>query len=532
MATAATEFDFVIVGGGSAGCAVAARLSEDPSARVALIEAGPLDRGRLFEIPGLYSQLQKTTYDWDFQTEPEPELHNRRAYLPRGRVLGGTSSINTMVYIRGGAWDYDRWEQLGCTGWSYADVLPYFCRAEDNERGASAFHGVGGPLAVSDARSVHPLIEAWVAAAVEAGHPANDDFNGATQDGVGVYQMTQRNGLRASASRAYLGPAITRPNLAVFTSSHVLRIVIEGGTAVGVQFDRQGECHALAATSEVVLCAGAYQSPQLLMLSGIGPAAHLDTFGITSIVDLPQVGENLQDHPGCFLSFPSRIPDLSHSDTPQNEVLLRETGHGPLTWTEAGGFIRTRADLPVPDLQFHVAPGMFRDEGLSPAFDHAISFGPYVNRPASRGRVSLRSAVPYAKPRIFHNYLAEAADRANLREGVRIALNIASQSPLRAHLKGADDAVAAGLLPPSDSDEALDAFVRQNAFSFYHPCGTCAIGSVVDSHLRVLGIDRLRIADTSIMPTLPGGNTNAPAIMIGERAADFIKRDYGALAGS
>jgi choline dehydrogenase len=519
----AAQFDYIVIGGGSAGCVVASRLSEDATVSVALIEAGPPDRGRVFELPGLYWLAQKSSFDWDFETEPEPALDRRRAYLPRGRVLGGTSSINTMVYIRGNAYDYDRWAKDGCAGWSYEDVLPYFRRSEDNERGGDRFHGTGGPLRVSDARSVHPLIQAWVAAALEAGHPRNGDFNGAAQDGVGVYQMTQRDGLRASAATAYLRPALARPNLSVLTSTRALRITFRRRRVVGVEVEHLGATRTIGARREVVLSAGAYQSPQLLLLSGIGATEQLEGFGIPVIAESPEVGENLQDHPGCFLSILTTTPDLSDADTPENEALLRRHGHGPLTWTEGGGFLRTGADSAVPDVQFHVAPGMFIDEGLSPAIGPAISFGPYVNRPRSRGRVTLRSALAQAKPRIVHNYLTDEHDRAVLRDGLRLAMEIARQSALGPHLKDVRASVEAGLLPPSDADDDLDRYMRRAAFSFYHPAGTCRMGAVVDSELRVRGVDGLRVADTSIMPNLIGGNTNAPAMMIGEKAADLIR---------
>ena len=522
MSEAGHRCDYAVIGGGSAGCALAARLSEDPEARVVLIEAGPRDADRVFELPGLYGRAQKSDYDWDLQTEPEPGLDGRRAYLPRGRVLGGTSSINTMVYIRGHPADYDRWSELGAAGWSFAEVLPYFLRAEDNERGAGPVHGAGGPLAVSDARSVHPLLRAWVLAANEAGHPPNDDFNGDRQDGVGVYQMTQRDGLRCSAASAYLAPARDRPNLRVLTSARALRIGLRRSRAVAVEVERFERRSALRVEREVIVCAGAYLSPALLMCSGIGPAEHLASVGVRPLVDLPDVGENLQDHLGCFLSFPARTPDLQGADTPANEALARREGRGPLLWSEAGGFLRTREDAELPDVQFHAAPGGFLDEGLAAPAGHALSFGPYVNRPRSRGTVRLRSPLPSAKPRIMHNYLADERDLTTLRDGLRLALEIARQPALRSHLIAG--APHRGI-PDSDSDADLDRHIRRTAFSFYHPAGTCAIGRVVDPRLRVLGVEGLRVADTSIMPLLVAGNTNAPAIMIGEKAADLIRAD-------
>jgi choline dehydrogenase-like flavoprotein len=521
-AVSSSEYDHIVIGGGSTGCAVAARLTEDPGVRVALVEAGPRDTNRVFEIPALFGQQQKSVFDWDLATEPEPALGGRRTYLPRGRVLGGTSSMNTMVYTRGNRADYDEWAARGCDGWGYAAVLPLFVRSEDNERGASEYHGVGGPLAVSDGRSVPSVLEHWVSATHEAGHLRNEDFNGPTQDGMGLYQMTQRDGLRCSSSAAYIAPAQNRGNLDVLTSTQALRILWSGTRAVGVEVDRGGLTTRLMAAGEVVLSAGAYLSPQLLMLSGVGPADHLREVGIEPIVDNPEVGENLQDHPGCFLSYLTRYSDGNAVDTPENEARLRRHGDGPLTWTEAGGFARTREDLPAPDLQFHCATGMFADEGLAEEFDHAISFGPYVTKPRSRGRVWLRSALPQAKPRILHNYLSDQEDVRTLREGVRMGMRIAAQPALAGVLKEAGVSRDAGLIPESDSDAAIDSFMRATVFSFFHPSGTCAIGSVVDPQLRVLGVDGLRVADVSVMPTLIRGNTNAPAIMIGERLAQLM----------
>jgi choline dehydrogenase-like flavoprotein len=516
-------FDYVVVGGGSAGCVVASRLTEDAGTRVALIEAGRSDSSRIFKLPALFALQQKTSYDWDFLTEPEPSLGRRRAYLPRGRVLGGTSSMNTMVYIRGSHRDYDKWASMGCQGWSYAEVLPYFRKSETNERGGDYYHGADGPLSVSDGRALHPLLNAWVGAARELGYPHNPDFNGAIQEGVGVYQMTQRDGLRCSASTAYLGSAVDRTNLKIFLDAHALHVVIDGVRAVGVVVDHAGIRQTVMAEREVVVCCGAYQSPQLLMLSGIGPGDHLRSVGIRPLIDSPGVGANLQDHPGCYLSYISKTAVPEVRDNPDDEALLRQHGIGPLTWTEAGGFLRTTQGGETPDIQFHVALGMFRDEGLTPPFDSALTFGPYVNQPASRGRVTLRSSVPYAKPRILHNYLMDAKDWETLREGVRIAMRISGQPALKPHLRDLSRTIAAGLAPASDSDAAIDEYLRSHAMSFYHPAGTCAMGTVVDSRLRVFGAEALRVADTSIMPLLVAGNTNAPAMMIGERAADFLR---------
>lgn len=528
MSTSRTDmsserYDYVVVGAGSAGCAVAGRLSEDPAVRVALIEAGPPATGRLFEIPALFSRQLKSAYDWDFQTEPEPALGGRRCYLPRGRVVGGTSAMNTMLYVRGGRADYDGWRTLGADGWGYDDVLPFFRRSEDNERGEDAFHGVGGPLAVSDARSLHPLLHAWVEAAREAGHAANADFNGAEQEGVGVYQVTQRDGLRCSSAAAFLEPASRRPNLVVLHSTLALRIVWRGTRAVGLELDHLGERRTIGVTGELILSAGAYQSPHLLLLSGVGPAQELRAAGVEVVVDLPEVGRNLQDHAGSLLAFPSVTPHLLAGDTAREEERLRREGDGPMVWNEVGGFVRSRPELDVPDLQLHAALGLSYEEGLGPANACGISFGPYVARPESRGWVRLRTREPYAKPRIQHNFLVEERDRAALRDGVRVCLEIARQPALADHLVDASGAVAAGLVPASDGDAAIDDFIGRTAFAFYHPCGTCAIGTVTDPELRVHGVEGVRVADAAVMPRLIGGNTNAPAIMIGERAAAFVR---------
>jgi choline dehydrogenase len=519
----AESFDHVIIGAGSAGCAAAGRLSEDPDVRVAVIEAGPPSSGRLFQVPGLFSRQLKSFYDWDFQTEPEPWLDRRRAYLPRGRVVGGSSAINTMVYIRGNRSDYDEWAELGATGWSYDDVLPFYKMSEDNERGADMFHGVGGPLRVSDARSVHPLLLDWVAAAQEAGHPATPDFNGAEQTGVGMYQMTQRDGQRCSSARAFLDAAGERPNFTLLHSTLALRIVWDGTRAAGVEVDHLGETRTIQVEGELILSAGAYQSPHLLLLSGVGREQDIDSFGIAPVLDLPAVGQNLQDHVGSLLAYTSTTPQLLGGSTAAAEIELLETGYGPMSWTEGGAFLSTRDGLRAPDLQFHAALGISLDEGLTPATESGISFGGYVARPASRGSVTLRTPEPYSKPRISHNFLSEESDRAITRDGVRMAMEIARQPALAKHLRDPRADAERGLIPTDDSDSAIDDYLRRTAFAFFHPCGTCAIGEVTDPQLRVHGLDNVRVADASVMPRELTGNLNAPCIMIGERAAAFIR---------
>jgi choline dehydrogenase-like flavoprotein len=428
--------------------------------------------------------------------------------------------MNTMLYVRGHRYDYDTWARLGNKGWAYEDVLPFFKKSEDNQRGADAFHGVGGPLTVSDPVFVHPLLQGWVAAAQDAGHAPNADFNGADQEGVGSYQVTQRHGLRCSSAVAFLDPAADRPNLTVLHSTLALRLRFAGSLATGLEVDHLGEVRTIRATREIVLSSGAYNSPHLLLQSGVGPADELASAGVEPVHDLPDVGCNLQDHAGCFLSFFSDTPPVLGPDTSAAEERLRRDGVSPMAWTEVGGFLRSSEDVPAPDIQVHAALGIVRDQGLAAPLEPGMSFGPYVARPASRGSVRLRHGNPYAKPRITHNYLADADDQARLREGVRICMRIAREKGLGVDLRAS---VAAGLAPPSDLDHDIDDYIRTQSFSFYHPSSTCMMGAVVDHELRVHGLDNVRVADTSIMPTLVTGNTNAPAIMIGERAADFIR---------
>ncbi|MGN9795735.1 GMC family oxidoreductase [Streptomyces sp. OZ13] len=518
-------YDYVIVGAGSAGCVLAARLSEDPEVRVALIEAGGPDTAQEIHIPAAFPQLFKSGLDWDLDSEPEPSIGGRRTYLPRGKVFGGCSSINAMIYIRGNRIDYDSWAAAGATGWSYDDVLPYFRRAEDNQRGEDAFHGVGGPLTVSDGRSGHPLPSAFVQAAEQAGHKTNDDFNGETQFGVGRYQLTQRGGMRCSTAVAYLHPALERPNLTVLPWARVHRVVIEGGRATGVEVERGsgGAVEVVRATREVILSAGAYESPKLLMLSGIGPAATLSVFGIDVVRDLP-VGQGLQDHYMTLLNFRTDLESLISAASPDNAALLQSEGRGPLTSNigEAGGFFRSRDELDAPDLQFHAAPVLFHQDGLGAASEHGFAFGPCVLAPTSRGAVTLRSPRPDVAPRIVHNYLSTAEDRESIVAGIRIALEIAAQKAVADIVTGPYD------VPVSDSDTELLAWAQRSGQTLYHPTSTCAIGTVVDPELRVLDVPGLRVVDASVFPAVPRGNTNAPTIMAAEKAADLIKAANGA----
>lgn len=511
-------YDYVIVGAGSAGCVLAARLSEHPEVNVALIEAGPPDTAPEIHIPAAFPQLFKTQFDWDFLTEPEPALDGRRVYLPRGRMLGGSSSMNAMVYIRGNRADYDGWATEGAPGWDYESLLPYFIKAEANERGEDQFHGALGPLQVSEGRSISPLMGSFIEAAKQAGYPENPDFNGAMQEGVGRFQCTQRNGMRCSTAVAYLHPAMQRPNLTVITGGLATRILFDGARASGVEIIRDGKSEEVRAEREVILSAGAYGSPHLLLLSGIGPAADLRQWQITVRQDLP-VGEGLQDHPAAFLTYFTDTESLFTALTRENIALLQVEGRGPLSSNigEAGGFFRTRDGLQAPDIQFHAAPAMFYDEGLGSLFDHAYSIGPCLLKPTSRGKVSLRSTRPDAKPRILHNYFATSEDRASMIEGMRIALRIAEQDAFQVVQRSPH------LVPASDSEADIWDFVKQRCHTLYHPTSTCAMGRVVDNQLRVLGCEALRVIDASVMPTVVRGNTNAPTIMIAEKAADLIR---------
>jgi choline dehydrogenase-like flavoprotein len=510
--------DYVIVGAGSAGCVLAARLSEDPDVRVVLIEAGDRDSQPEIHIPAAFPVLFKSSWDWDLLGEPEPGLGNRRLYLPRGRMLGGCSSINAMIYIRGNRADFDNWASSGCEGWSYDEVLPYFKRSEDNERGEDAYHGTGGPLSVADGRSMNALVDTMLEAARQAGHEHNPDFNGARQEGVGRFQLNQRDGMRCSTADAFLHPAADRRNLEVVSRSMALRILFEGNRAVGVEISRDGRVQRVNAEREVILAAGAYQSPVLLMLSGIGPEDQLAPFGIKIREALP-VGEGLQDHCMAQLNYLTDEPTLFMTATAENIKLLQTEGRGPLSSNipEAAGFFRTRPGLDGPDVEFHFAPSLFFDEGLTAPSDHGYCFGPVVIHPTSRGRVMLRTPLPDSKPRVLCNFLTTAEDRESMLDGMRLALEIARQPALRSAQR------APFSVPESDDEADLLEFIRRAGQSVYHPTSTCAMGAVVDAELRVYGVEGLRVVDASVMPTVTRGNTNAPTIMVAERAADLIR---------
>jgi choline dehydrogenase len=516
----AAIYDYVIVGAGSAGCALAARLGEDRDVRVLVIEAGPPDTEPVIHIPLGFRQLWDSRFDWGLWSEPEPGLGGRRDYLPRGRVLGGSSSLNAMIYMRGNAADYDEWAAMDLPGWGYGDVLPYFRRAEDNERGENYYHGIGGPLTVSEGRSMHPLVRACIDAAVDAGIAPTDDHNGAAQEGAGWFQFTQRNGRRCSTAVAYLHPALTRGNVKALTDALATRVLFEGDRAIGVELLRNNDLETVLAEREVIVCAGAYHSPHVLLLSGIGPADELRDLGIEPRVDLP-VGHNLHDHLGISLTwFTDQASIRRGTIDPESVALFEREGQGVLTsgFAEGGAFIRTHPGLKAPDIQFHFCAGAVPREIAEPSIlEDGFTIQPTLLKPTSRGRVTLRYSLPHTKPRITHSYLTTEEDVRSMIEGTRIGLAIAARPPTR-RLCRADMAI-----PRSDSDADILEFVRHAGRTIFHPVGTCAMGTVVDVELRVHGVEGLRVADASVMPTIVRGNTNAPTIMIAEKAADLIR---------
>lgn len=517
-------FDYVIVGAGSAGCVLASRLSEDAGTRVLVLEAGGPDRARELRIPAAFAKNFKTERDWAYYTEPEPNLAGRRLYWPRGRVLGGSSAINAMIYIRGNPGDYDAWAAAGCTGWDWASVLPVFKRSEDNSRGASDYHGAGGPLRVEDLRCLHPLSERFLGAAVALGYRRNPDFNGPRQEGFGYYQVTQKRGRRWSAADAWLKPALGRANLRVVTGALATRVVFEGRRATGVEYVSEGQRHIARAEREVILCGGAVNSPQLLLLSGVGPAEELQELGIPVLHDLPGVGRNLHDHLLIVTGFAARrTRTLDDAATFSNLLCWMLFRSGPLTsnLAEAGGFVRLR-DPVWPDVQLLFGPVQFIEHGFTRLAERAFGAAACVLRPRSRGRLRLRSADPAAPPRVEPNYLAEPADLELMVAGAKLAHELLL-APVFDGYRG--EYLQPERRPRTDAEWAE--FIRRKAETNYHPVGSCKMGvdtlAVVDPELRVRGLEALRVADASVMPSIPSGNTNAPAIMIAERAAELIR---------
>ena len=539
-------YDYIVVGAGSAGCVLAARLSEDPRNQVLLLEAGPPDRSPWIHLPiGYGKTMWSPVYNWKFETDPDPNMNGRRIYWPRGKTLGGSSSINGLIYIRGQAEDYDHWAELGNEGWSFEDVLPYFIKSEGNERGDSQFHGGKGPLLVSDIGAKHELIEAFIAGAVENGVPRTNDFNGATQEGAGYYQLTTRNGLRCSTAKGYLTEAKRRPNLHIETDAQATGLVMRGKRVVGVNYVQHGQQKTAMAGGEVVLSAGAIQSPQLLQLSGIGPRALLEGLGVPVAHDLPGVGENLQDHLQIRLSYECTKPITTNDQLNTLfgqaklglEWLIHRSGPLAVGINQGGCFMHALRDeqgKPVtktPDIQFHVSTLSADMAGGKVHPYSGFTMSVCQLRPESRGYVRIRSRDALQPPSMQPNYLDTDLDRRTNVAAVRAARAIAQSQAMAPYVKRE---VKPG--PSAQSDEELLEFCRNNGATIFHPSGTCRMGrdamAVVDSRLRVHGVKGIRVVDCSVMPTLVSGNTNAPVVMMAEKAADMIREDARQLAAA
>jgi choline dehydrogenase len=524
--------DYVIVGAGSAGCVLADRLTEDGRDQVLLLEYGGSDRSVWIQMPSALSiPMNMPKYDWGYYTESEPQLNGRRLHTPRGKVLGGSSSVNGMVYVRGNALDYERWESEGASGWSYRDVLPYFKRAESRAGGGNDYRGADGPLATRRGLLDNPLHAAWLEAGRQAGYPSTDDVNGFQQEGFGYFEMTVGGGRRCSTANAYLRPAMGRTNLAVRTHALATRILFDGRRAVGVRYRRGEELHEVLVRREVLVCAGPVNSPQLLKLSGVGPRAELAQHGISVVHELPGIGENLQDHLEFYFQVACRLPVTLYSQmNPWSKALiglrwlLRHDGLGVSNHFETGGFIRSRAGMRYPDIQFHFLPMAVSYDGSSLAREHGYQAHVGPMRSHSKGWVRLKSADPLEKPRVFFNYMSQPEDWAEMRACVRLTREIFAQ-PAFDRYRGREIQPGEGV----QSDEQIDAFIRAKVESAFHPSCTCRMGrasdplAVVDAQARVIGMQALRVVDSSIMPSIPTGNLNAPTIMLAEKAADHIR---------
>ncbi|WP_416899852.1 MAG: GMC family oxidoreductase [Minwuia sp.] len=525
------SFDYVIVGGGSAGCVLASRLSENDKLSVCLLEAGPAKQDWSVNVPaGIIKTMKDPNSNWLFRTAPQKNLENREMFWPRGRVMGGSSAINGMVYIRGHRADYDRWSaEEGCTGWAWDDVLPYFRRSENNERLTDDLHGTGGPLNVCDPRSPNPMSEMYVRACEANQIAENPDFNGDRQEGAGLYQLTQKDGRRCSAYHAYL-EGVSRPNLEVIDMARATRVLFADGRATGVEYRRGDQTLTVEAKAEVILAGGAVNSPQLLMLSGVGPAAELGQFGIDIVADRPEVGQNLQDHldvsvvskTTTALGFAFTMKGLMMGLGAVRAYRKNRTGMLTSNFAEAGAFVRSTPEKPLPDLQYHFLPVVSDQHGQNRIKAHGVTLHCCDLRPKSRGRIGLVSADPMADPLIDPNYLDHPDDMAALKRGTAIGRNMLSAAPLGSQM-GEEIYPGAAI----DDDDKLDGFIRRKAETIYHPVGTCRMGSddaaVVDTECRVRGVEGLRVVDASVMPSLIGGNTNAPTIMIAEKISDAIR---------